>query len=472
MQSKIIFVILAMFGPVAFGADRQMGLTVYNNDTALVKDQRELEFKPGVTESRFADVAATIEPSSVRFRSLTDPEARIVEQNYQFDLVGSAKLLEKYVDQAVEVLTVKGELVRGKLLRAQEQEIILQENGPIRILSVRQIAGIKLAKLPEGLLTRPTLVWQMYSPKGGRQTVQLDYLARNIRWEMAYNAVLSEDEKFLDLVGWVTLTNNSGTDFPGAKVALVAGDVSRDSRPQMMTFGVDYLRSLSKLPPSGQRGKEISESFGEYHLYRLPESTDVRAAQVKQVKLIQTDRVPVEKMYLYDGAKVQFWPFQVYFGPEFGREENKKVNVILAVENRADRRLGIALPPGLVRIYKRDRDQSLEFVGEDKLPATSVDERVMVYIGDAFDLVGERTQTDFKRPTERSAEESFKIELKNHKKEPVTIQVVEKMYRARDGEIMESSRKYEKLDARTIRFTVPVKPDGTETVEYRVGYRW
>ena len=300
MKRILVLGMVVAMGSAAFGADRRLGLTVYNNNTALVKDQRELELKAGVTESRFTDVAATIEPSSVRFRSLTDPQAQIVEQNYQFDLVGSAKLLEKYIDQPVEALTVKGEVLRGKLLRAQESEIILQEGGQIRIVSVRQIAGIKLAKLPEGLLTRPTLVWQMYSPKGGRQTVQLDYLARNIKWEMAYNAVLSEDEKLLDLVGWVTLSNNSGTDFPGVKVALVAGEVRQGSEPQALSFGVDYLRSISPLPPSGQRGQEVSESFGEYHLYRLPEPTDVRNNQVKQVKLIQADRVPVEKIYLYD----------------------------------------------------------------------------------------------------------------------------------------------------------------------------
>lgn len=469
MKSIMPLVVLVL--AAAAPAERDLALTLYNDNYSLIKDRRTLDLKAGVTEFRFTDVADGIEPGSVRFRSLTDPKARIVEQNFQFDLVGSAKLLGKYVDQNVEVLTARGEILAGKLLKAEPKEIILQDKAGIRILAARHITGIKLGALPQGLLTRPTLVWQMYSPKGGRQDIQLDYLARGIKWDMNYVATISNDEKSLDLAGWVTIANTSATDFPNAKVVLVAGEPNRPE-PPIPTFGIDYLRSISALPPSTQRGRETAEQFGEYHLYRLPDRTNVNAAQTKQIKLLQADNVTVEKIYLYDGAKVQFLPFQRYFDPGFGREENKKVNVILALENRADRNLGVALPPGLARIYKRDQDKSLEFIGEDKLPPTAVDERVLLYIGDAFDLVGTRTQTDFKRPGENTIEEAFKIELKNHKKEPVTIMVVEKLYRWSAWEIIESSQEYKKLNSRTIRFMVPVKPDETKTVEYRVRYTW
>jgi len=474
MRRECIFIFLAVF-LVSGGVygERQLGLTVYNGNFAMVKDQRALEFKSGVNEYRFTDVAATIDPASVRFRSLTDAQAKIVEQNYQFDLVGSAKLLEKYVDQTVEVLTAQGEILSGTLLKAEPSQIIIQEKQGIHIIAAKQISGIKLAKLPQGLLTRPTLVWQMYTARGGRQDVQLDYLANNIKWDMNYNAIVSDDEKKLDLIGWVTIANNSGTDFPGAKVSLVAGEPNRDDQQQkMMPAGVEYLRTLSQLAPTTQRGNEIGESFGEYHLYRLPDRTNVNAGQIKQIKLIQTESVPVEKLYFYDGAKVPFSPYHFYNEPNFGKEGNKKINVILAVENRADRNLGIALPPGLVRVFKRDQDKSLEFIGEDKLPATSVDERVLVYIGDAFDLTGTRTQTDFQRMSERVIVEAFKIELKNHKKEPVTIMTIEKMYRWSNWEILESSQKYQKLNDRTIRFDVTLGPDETKTVEYRVRYNW
>ncbi|MFA5865601.1 MAG: DUF4139 domain-containing protein [Phycisphaerae bacterium] len=456
---------------VIASTQRELSLTVYNDNFALVKDQRAMKFKGGVNEFKFTDVAATIEPSSVRFRSLTDPQARVVEQNFQFDLVGSAKLLEKYIDHPVEVLTAKGEIITGKLLRAEEQQIILQDNQGIRIISAGKISGIKLSKLPQGLLTRPTLVWQMYTAKEGKQNIQLDYLARDIKWDMNYNAVLSEDDKKLDLVGWVTLANKSGADFPDSKITLVAGEPRRPAQP-MFSYGIDYLRSISALSPSTQRGKDISETFGEYHLYRLPNRTSVNAQQIKQIKLLGADSVPVEKIYLYDGAKIQFWPNRTYLEPTFGREANKKVNMLLSLENRADHRLGIALPAGLVRILKRDQDKSLEFIGEDKMPSTSVDEKVLLYIGDAFDLAANRTQTDFRRLSAHSIEEAFKIELKNHKKEPVTIMVIEKLYRWSNWEMIEKSQNYEKINDRTIRFMVTIKPDKTQTIEYRVHYTW
>jgi hypothetical protein len=457
-----------MMAAVTF-ADRKLSLSVYNDNFALVKDVRSMDLQKGVSEFRFTDVAATIEPTSVRFRSLSDPDARIVEQNYQFDLVNSSKLLNKYIDRKVEVLTLKGDLVTGKLLRPETDNLILQTDGGLKILSAKQIAGVKLADLPEGLLTRPTLMWQMYSPKGGSQDVQLDYLARQISWAMNYNAVLSEDEKSLDIDGWITLTNNSGTAFPNANITLLAG---KPNRGEISTYGVDYYRSLSSLAPTTQRGNETAESFGEYKLYRLHEKTSVNTGEIKQIKLIRAQNVAVEKIYLYDGSQVQFSPYQIYNDPDFGREGNKKVNVLLLLENRADKNLGVSLPPGLARIFKRDKDQSLEFVGEDKVPATAVDERVLIYIGDAFDLVGERTQTEFKRMTDRVVEESFKIEVKNHKTEPVTIRVIEKMYRGSDWKIVQNSQTYQKLDSRTIRFDVPLKPDETKTVEYRVRYQW
>jgi hypothetical protein len=464
-----VTLLILTFAGIA-SAERELSLSVYNDNFALVKDGRVMVFQGGVNEFRFTDVAATIEPTSVRFRSLDDPEAKIVEQNFQFDLVGSRKLLEKYIDKPIEILTIKGDVLTGKLLRQEKQEIILQTEEGLRIVSAKQIAGIKLAQLPEGLLTRPTLLWQMYTAKAGEQKIQLDYLAKQIKWDMNYNAVLSENEKTLDIDGWVTLTNNSGTAFPDAAVTLIAGSPNQREQPRP-SFGVEYLRSLSTLKPTTQRGEEISETFGEYHLYRLPKKTTVIASQIKQVKMIQARSVPVEKIYLYDGAQVRFVPYRTYTDPRFGQETNKKVNVLLSIENRADRNLGIALPPGLARIFKRDKDKSLEFIGEDKLPATAVDERVLLYIGDAFDLVGERTQTDFKQVSNRVIEEAFKIELKNHKTEPVTIMAIEKLYRWSDWKILESSQDYKKLDSRTIRFDVTLQPDETKTIEYRVRYQ-
>lgn len=455
----------------AAAAERQLKLTIYHDNFALVKDQRALNLKAGVNAFRFTDVAATIVPTSVRFRSLDDPAAKIVEQNFEFDLVGSEKLLAKYVDRQIELMTKKGDLVVGTLLRAEAGRIIVRTETALEILPVKTLTAIKLADLPEGLITKPTLSWQVYTAKAGRQTIQLDYIANNIRWDVNYNAVLADDEATLDLAGWVTLKNHSGTAFPNAAVTLIAGRTRRD-QPKTYSYGVDYLRAINPLPPTTQRGDDVSETFGEFHLYRLPEATTLKNNQIKQIRHIAANNVPVTKRYIYDGAKVRFSPFVRYDTPAFGRKSNTKVNVVLALENRADHNLGIALPMGTVRIFKRDRDDSLEFVGEDKLPGTAVDERILLYIGDAFDLTGSRTQTEFKRISDHIVEEAFKITVKNHKDTPATITVVEKLYRWSDWKILKSSHTYKKIDSRTVTFDIPIPPDKQKTITYRVRYTW
>jgi len=451
--------------------ERQLGLTIYHKDFALVKDRRVLDLQAGVNEFRFTDVAATIEPTSVRFRSLDDPKAKIVEQNFEFDLVKAEKLLAKYIDHEVELLTEKGAVVTGTLLRAENDKLIIKTQDALKILPIKTIQAIKLAKLPEGLITKPTLVWQIYTEKKGKQRIQLDYIARKIKWDVNYPAVLSSDETKLDITGWVTLDNQSAVGFPDADVTLIAGESHRTTAREY-SYGIDYLRAISTLPPTRKRGKDVSETFGEYRLYRLKEPTTLKSNQIKQIRLISARNVPVKKIYLYDGAKIRFSPYRGYREPAFGREANKKINVLLSLENRADHNLGFALPEGKVRIFKRDRDDSLEFVGEDKLPGTARDERILLYVGDAFDLTGSRTQSDFKRISERVIEEAFKIELKNHKDQPVTITVIEKLYRWRSWEILKSSHKYKKIDARTIKFEVPVKPDQKQIITYRVRYTW
>jgi len=452
-------------------ADRQVKLTIYHDNFALVKDHRTLDLKAGVNAFRFTDVAATIEPTSVRFRSLDDPGAKIVEQNFEFDLVGSEKLLTKHVGSEIELMTQKGQLVAGTLLRAESGHIIVQTKDALQILPVKTLTAIKLGELPEGLTTKPTLFWQIYTAKQGRHSIQLDYLAREIKWNVNYNAVLADDEATLDLTGWVTLKNACGTAFGPAEIALIAGAPHR-KESRMYSYGVDYLRTISALAPTTQRGEDVSETFGEHRLYRLAEPTTLKNNQIKQIRLITAEKVPVKKLYLYDGAKIRFSPYRRYREPSFGRQSNTKINVVLILENRARHNLGIALPRGKVRIFKRDRDAALEFVGEDKIPATAPDERVMLYMGDAFDLTGSRTQTDFKRISAHVAEEAFKIVLKNHKATPITITVIEKLYRCSDWTIRESSHKYHKLDARTVKFEIAVKPNDEQTITYRVRYRW
>ena len=466
--SSIITICLS--GNVRSCLARDISLTIYNDNFALIKDTRILDLQAGITEFRFTDVAASIEPESVRFHSLDNDKTRIVEQNFQFDIVNSLKVLNKYIGRKIEILTRNGHIINGTLLNHEKGQLIIRIDNEIRFVMLRQIQAIRLANLPKGLIIRPTLVWQIYSPITGKQKVQLDYLAKNINWRVDYNAELASDEKTISLTGWVTITNNSGTDFPKANITLIAGKPNNPNN--VYSYGIDYLRTIStpNVKLSAARGNDKSESFSEYHLYRLPNETNLKNKQIKQIKLIQANNVAVRKIYLYDGAKVQFYPYRTYFTPEFGRNSNKKVNVIIEIANNSDNNLGIALPQGLARIYKRDKDRSLEFVGEDKIPSTSADEKIMLYLGDAFDITGNRIQTDFKRISSHTIEEAFEITLKNHKSEPVNIIVIEKLYRCANWTILSASDKYRKLNARTIKFDIPIKPNTEKKITYRVRY--
>ena len=468
-------------GLVAFGQEGApskpgVSLTVYNDNFALVKDRRELDeaLKKGLNVIRFRDVASTIDATSVHFRSLTDPAAAVAEQNYEFDLVNADKLLTKYIDKPITAFTTDGKVYEGVLMSFDGRQLVLakdKEQGPIFVVERGEnIKRIQFSSLPEGLLTRPTLVWELEAAKEGKHLVEVSYIAREIRWRADYNLVLNAGETALDMSGWVTIENRTGTGYKDAVVKLLAGDPRIDYRAFNFPCGQEYYKMLTKLAPTSEKGKDVSRVFGEYRMYDLKEPTTVNNSQIKQIELIRAEAVPVTKTYIYDGAKIQWNWGGVYWDPNFGKEENKKVNVIVEMENRADRHLGMALPKGKCRVYKKDTDGSLEFIGEDLIDHTPRDERVALYIGDAFDIVGERKQTDFKKISDRVFEEAFEVKLRNHKKEQVVVKVLEKLYRWPEWEVLQKSQGFEKVNSRTIIFPVEVKPDGEAVVTYRVRY--
>ncbi len=453
-------------------------LTIYNNNFALVKDRRELDepLHMGLNIVRFRDVAATIDATSVHFRSLTDPTATVDEQNYEFDLVNANKLLRKYIDKPITVYTADGRLYEGILMSYDKRQLVLAEDrrkGPIFMVERGEnVKRIQFSQLPGGLLTRPTLVWEITAEKEGKHLVEVSYIANSIRWRADYNIVLNEDETAVDLSGWVTLQNNTGTRYLDAAVKLLAGTVRQDPRQIDWGYGQAYYKQMTQLAPSKERGDDPSRAFGEYRMYKLPERTTVNNNQIKQVELITAEKVPVVKTYLYDGAKTRWNRHRRYWDAAWGREQNKKVNVLVEFENRAARNLGIALPAGKCRVYKADTDKSLEFIGEDSIPHTPRDEKVTLYIGDAFDIVGERKQTEFKKVTDHVIEEAFEVKIRNHKEEAVTVKVLEKLYRWAGWTVLEKSHDYEQLDSRTIVFPVKVAKDGETTVTYRVRYEF
>ncbi|HEY5752371.1 MAG TPA: DUF4139 domain-containing protein [Chthoniobacterales bacterium] len=467
---------LACMGSVSSSAQTNasdsVALTIYNQNFGVVRETRKLNIQEGTV--RFTDVATQIDPTSVHFLSLTDPSAKVLEQNYEFDLVSADKLLEKYIDRDITVKTAGGAVYRGKLQSFDASQIVLDQgqNGGIAMIQRPQnIVDIQFGSLPEGLITRPSLVWKVATEKPGDQTVEIAYQTQGISWNADYNLVLSDDETKADLGGWVTINNQSGGTFKDAKLKLVAGDVNRVQPPQQLRR--DVMAMAEQAARQEEKGFE-EKSFFEYHLYTLGRPATVAQNQTKQIELLSANTIPVKKIYTYKGS-----PFPFYGGlnisDDFGSTSpNKKVNVEFEIDNKKENNLGMALPKGKIRISKRDpADNSLEFVGEDQIDHTPKDEKIRVTTGDAFDIVGERKRTDFQLDTGRkTAIETFEIKIRNHKDTPVEVLIKEILYRWNEWEITKSSDEWTKFDSNTIHIPVRVDKDVEKVVTYTVKYTW
>jgi hypothetical protein len=458
-------------GPTPAAAQSEgQELTVYNQNIALVKDRRNLDLSQGLNEVRFVDVAARIDPTSVHFRSLTDPEGTVVlEQNYEYDVVGSAKLLQKYVDQEISVVTEDGQEYVGTLLSGAEDVILQAADGQVTVLKLDRIKEFAFPALPEGLITRPTLVWQVESALDEAQDVEVAYLTGGVNWQANYILVLAEDDQSLDLDGWVTLDNRSGTSYRDAKLKLIAGDIHRAPTDG---YAMDEELRYEAAPAAAPQVEE--RQFFEYHLYEVQRPVTVKDQQTKQIEFVTGSSIPAEKFFVYDGSQMSFrGTYQPIEDPGYGTTSNKKVMVMLEFENSEEAGLGIPLPKGTLRMYKEDVDGSTLLIGEDAIDHTPKDERVRLYVGDAFDIVGERVQTDFQVEYDEDwMEESYEITLRNHKDEDVEVRVVEHMFRWSEWEIIEQSHEHTKLDSQTIEFRVPVEANGETTVTYTVRYEW
>jgi hypothetical protein len=424
---------------------------------------------------RFTDVAAQIDGTSVSFKSLTDPNATVLEQNYEYDLVSADKLLEKYIDKQIAVLTKDGSRYSGKLLSFDANQLVIRQDGEkTEIVMVQRgdnVKDIQFGALPEGLITKPTLVWKLATEKVGQQLIEVAYQTGGINWQADYNAVLNANDTALDLGGWVTINNQSGTTYKDAKLKLIAGDVRRVQLQQAFAMGAMRKMAMNEAAAPGFEEK----SFFEYHLYTLGRPATVAQNQTKQIELLKTADVPVKKIFLYEGAPQYRFYGGLINDANYGSEEgNKKVNVIIEVKNSKGNHMGMALPKGKVRLYKRDEaDGSLEFIGEDQIDHTPKDETVRLHIGDAFDIVGERKRTNFSVDTGRHVMiESFEIRVRNHKTEPVEVLVKETLYRWNNWEITESNQKWTKYDSNTIHFPVKVDKDGEQVITYTVRYTW
>jgi hypothetical protein len=433
-----------------------VGLTIYNEDFGVVKERRRIDFKQGVNNLRFTDVASAIDPTSVTFECLSAPgKVVILEQNYEYDLVNTASLMKRYIDKQVN-LTIKGSgadvgrQLAGILSAARDNNLILRtDNAGIEIVSVDSVEAISLRQLPEDLVTKPTLVWLARAGNTGEQLCQVTYTTNAIGWKADYSAVLNAEENQIDLTGWVTIDNKSGAAYKDATVKLIAGDVRRIREPVPV-----HKRYVMEMDAAAAPFEE--KPFMEYHLYTLARTTTLNNNQVKQIELISPALgVPVNKLYVYERLK-----------------KNDKIQIKFEFENTEQNHLGLALPKGKVRVFKKDpADGMLEFVGEDAIDHTAKKEKISLYIGDAFDVVPEHTLLDSKR-NRRMRWEKHKIELRNRKDEPVAVVVDEKFSSWVNWTIDDSSHKYQKRDAGTARFEVKIPADSTATLIYSATQRW
>jgi hypothetical protein len=465
---SIFFLIGAGFNPPHLSAaplsstltdQTGVALTIYNSNIGLVKDVRTITFAQGENTLQFMDVAAQIMPTTVHIKSLSDAAAlHVLEQNYEYDLLSPDKLMEKYVGKEVKILdknyyTGQEQMVTATLLSITGSPVY-QVGEEIHVgLPGRVI----LPQLPENLIAKPTLVWLLRSATSDTQTIEASYLTNDITWHADYVAVVNADDTQTDLSGWVTIDNKSGATYKNAKLKLVAGDVHR-VEPKVV-FRRAMAMEAASAPPSPQF---TEEGFFEYHLYTLDRPATVKDQQTKQMTLLSASGIPLTKRLTLQGQPGYF--YQSY-GPD-DELPPQKVSVHLEIDNAQKNNLGIPLPKGTVRVYKADKEGSLQFIGEDAIDHTPKDETVKIKMGEAFDVVGKRKQTDFQRIARTVSEMAWEISLRNHKSEEVTVRINEPV--PGDWEVLSASHKQEKADAHTLRFDVPVPKDSEVKVIYRV----
>jgi len=456
--------------PVVDGGDQsttlddqaELSLTVYNSDIALVRDVRNLNLARGIGNLRFMDIAATVNPTTVHFRSLTEPQqVSVLEQNYEYDLLEPDKLLRKYVGR--EVTLMRNRTVDGTTRQEEVKALLLSYNqAPVWKIGNEIVTGIgadhiRFPELPETLYSRPTLIWTVQNDGAAKHRVEASYLAQRLAWNADYVLTVARDDKAADLNGWVTLVNNSGTAFKNAKLQLVAGDLNR-VRQQLGKMRDEMMQARVAEAPAANM---TQEAFSDYHLYTMGRKTTINNAQTKQVSLLEGTDVPVIKRYVVEG---QQWYYHNQRHP--GSPIKDLVQVYYQFKNEEKSGLGIPMPEGTLRVYQQDSKGGVQFVGEDRIMHTPKDETLNVKIGNAFDVVCERNQIDFQRISSNVYEFEYEITVRNHKATAVSVEVNEPI--GGSWRMLRSSHEWEKTAAWAAQFKVPVASDGTAVLKYRV----
>ena len=439
-----------------------VSLTVYNGGFGVVREVRSIPLARGVQSVRFEGVPAQIEPASLSLVSLSRPGGlTVLEQNYQYNLIGTQSVLDAAVGQRIRLIRVIGDQTvvetgvlisqpgQGRIVRLDDGRVLVDPSGTI-----------ELAALPDGLLSRPSLLWQLAADDAGPQRVEARYLTGGITWSADYVAVVAADETRADLTGWVTLDNQSGAAYTNASLQLIAGDVRRVQPQPQFRAGrgqeVYAVMAEAAAPPT-------QEAFFEYHLYTFPNPTTIAMRETKQMELLSATGAGVRRRLVVDAGGSYF---SFYRAPRPGASgEERSAAVMLELANSEANQMGMPLPAGTVRVYKADSRGQLQFLGEDRIDHTPRNETVRLYIGDAFDVVATRRVVEERRISDREREVTVEVEVRNRKETPVEVDVVERQFWG-DWRITQASHEHERLDARTAQFTVRLAADETVTVRY------
>jgi hypothetical protein len=511
-SAALLFSVPCPFDPVLASdkdEDRKAdapALTIYNQQFAVVRQKLPLDLRAGVNHVQVTDVTAHLEPDSVILRSLdTGRRLQILEQNYRNDPISQQLLLSLYEGKTIDFLetdkdadTANKRIVQGRIIRSGyvphyaafqtygpqyyarqavvaqgSEQPVIEVDGKLRF----SLPGQPLfPALADDTVLKPTLSWELLADKPGASPTEFSYVTGGMNWDASYNVIAPPKSSVLELVGWVTLDNQSGKTFRDAHIKLMAGDVNKVPQP-----GLDRMEAFGMASgiAGGQSGPPLTEkTFDEYHLYTLEHSTTLHDRETKQVEMIRATGIQSRAIYVYDGMRVeqnyQNWPMENIRQQEsYGVLSNPKVWVMQEFKNTAENHLGMPLPKGRVRFYRRDDDGQLEFTGENNIDHTPKDETIRLYTGNAFDITGERTRTEYRADfNARWLDESFEIRVRNHKSEAVEVRIVEHLYRWTSWDILKNSEPFKKLDSRTVEYVVGIPADEEKTLHYKAHYSW
>jgi hypothetical protein len=472
----------------------QPALTIYNQNFFVAREIFPLELKPGPNHVQFTGISSHLEPDSVILRDPAGRALQVLEQNYRNDPVSQELLLSFYEGKTIDFLVQRGEkteTIRGKIIRSGYVPSATYNGGypqPGMGQPIVEVDGILRFGLPgqplfpalsADTILKPTLSWLLSTDRPGSFNAEISYVSGGMSWQPDYNLVVSDKSdargNLVDLVGWITMRNQSGKTFENARIKLLAGDVSKIEGPTVASRV--YNAAAKAVSEDAMQPVVREKSFDEFHLYTLARPTTLHDQETKQVEFVRATGIRSQRLYIYDGAKIDQYgyynPEQIRQDANYGTASNRKVWVMQEFKNSKINNLGIALPKGRLRFYRRDTDDHLEFVGENSIDHTPKDETVRVYTGNAFDVVGERRRTGIRVDSNHNwMDESFEIKVRNHKKEAASVRVVEHLYRCTNWKFTDQSQQYRKTDAQTVEFPVTIAPNGEQIVTYTVHYSW